>query len=197
MSYFHVILKEKEKAGEKMKIDRLISIIMLLLEQKKISAAKLAEMFEVTPRTIYRDVETINLAGIPIITYPGVHGGIGIMEEYKIEKKLFTISDITALLIGLGSIYSTMSSDEILHAMAKVKGLVSAEQFKEIELISNQIAVDHTPWFGTRNLILNFEEIKKAIIENQIITFKYLDRKGEKSHRKVEPYRMVLKESNW
>lgn len=180
-----------------MKIDRLISIIMLLLEQKKISAAKLAEMFEVTPRTIYRDVETINLAGIPIVTYPGVHGGIGIMEEYKIEKKLFTVSDITALLIGLGSIHSTMSSDEILHAMAKVKSLVSAEQFKEIELKANQIAVDHTPWFGNRNLILNFEEIKKAIIENQIITFKYLDRKGEKSRRKVEPYRLVLKESNW
>ncbi|WP_370745519.1 helix-turn-helix transcriptional regulator [Lucifera butyrica] len=58
---------------------------------KKISATKLAEMFEVTPRTIYRDIETINSAGIPIVTYPRVNGGIGIMEEYKIEKRLFTL----------------------------------------------------------------------------------------------------------
>ena len=58
---------------------------MVLLERKKISAAKLAEMFDVTPRTIYRDIETINLAGIPIITDPGVNGCIGIMEEYNID----------------------------------------------------------------------------------------------------------------
>jgi predicted DNA-binding transcriptional regulator YafY len=56
-------------------------------------------MFEVTHRTIYRDIEAINLAGIPIITYPGANGGIGIMEEYKINKKLFTTSDIATLLI--------------------------------------------------------------------------------------------------
>jgi predicted DNA-binding transcriptional regulator YafY len=99
-------------------------MIMLLLEREKISATKLADMFEVTPRTIYRDIETISSAGIPIVTYPGVNGGISIMEEYKIEKKLFTLSDITVLLMGLGSIHSTMSSDEILNTMAKVKGIL-------------------------------------------------------------------------
>jgi predicted DNA-binding transcriptional regulator YafY len=117
-----------------LKIDRLISIIMILLERKKISAVKLAEMFEVTPRTIYRDIETINLAGIPIITYPGINGGVGIMEEYKIDKKLFTTSDIATLLMGLGSISNAMSNDEIINTLAKVKGLVPAEQIRDIEL---------------------------------------------------------------
>jgi len=60
---------------------------MILIERKKISATKLAEMFEVTPRTIYRDVETISLAGIPIVAYPGANGGISILEGDKIEKK--------------------------------------------------------------------------------------------------------------
>jgi predicted DNA-binding transcriptional regulator YafY len=116
----------------KLKIDRLISIIMILLERKKISATKLAEMFEVSTRTIYRDMETINAAGIPILTFPGINGGIGIMEEYKIDKKLFTTSDITTLLMGLGSISSTLTNDEIINTLAKVKGLVPSEQIRDI-----------------------------------------------------------------
>lgn len=180
-----------------MKIDRLISIVMLLLERKQISATKLAEMFEVTPRTIYRDVETISQAGIPIVAQPGVHGGIRILEEYKIAKKLFTVSDITALLIGLGSIHSSLSGEEILHAMAKVKGLIPPEQIRNIELKSNQIAVDHTPWLGDKKLRVNLEEIKLALRENRFITFQYSDQSGQKSQRKIEPYRLVLKYSNW
>lgn len=180
-----------------MKIDRLISIIMILLENKKISATKLAEMFEVTPRTIYRDIEAINQAGIPIITYPGVNGGIGIMEEYKISKKLFTASDITTLLIGLGSISSTLSKEELVNTLAKVKGLVPAEKMREIELKSNQIAIDLTSWIGNKNLQPNLEEIKKALNESRLLSFKYSDRSGKRSNRKVEPYRLVLKDTNW
>lgn len=180
-----------------LKIDRLISIIMILLERKKVSATKLAEMFEVTPRTIYRDIETINSAGIPIITYPGINGGIGIMEEYKIDKKLFTASDIVALLMGLGSISGAMTNDEIINTLAKVKGLIPAEKFKEIELKSNQIIIDLAPWIGNKNLQPNLEKIKKALNDRKLISFKYSNRDSKKSNRKVEPYRLVLKESNW
>jgi predicted DNA-binding transcriptional regulator YafY len=180
-----------------MKIDRLISIIMVLLERKKVSAAKLAEMFEVTPRTIYRDVETINSAGIPITTYPGVNGGIGIIEEYKIDKKLFTTSDIATLLMGLGSISGAMTNEEITNTIAKIKGLVSEEQIRDIELKSNQITVDLTPWIGNKNMQLNLEKIKKALNEKRFLFFEYSNYAGKKSNRKIEPYRLVLKESNW
>lgn len=180
-----------------MKIDRLISIIMVLLEHKKISAAKLAEMFEVTSRTIYRDIKTINSAGIPIITYPGVNGGIGIMEQYKIEKKLFTLSDITALLLGLGSIPSSMSSEEVLNAMAKIKGLIPAEQIRDIELKSSQITIDHTSWLGNKKQNLDLDEIKTALNENRLISFEYSTQNDTKSKRKIEPYRLLLKNSNW
>lgn len=180
-----------------MKIDRLVSIIMILIENKKISATKLAEMFEVTPRTIYRDIEAINQAGIPIITYPGVNGGIGIVEEYKINKKLFTTSDITTLLIGLGSISSTLSKEELVNTLAKVKGLVPAEKMREIELKSNQIAIDLTSWIGNKKLQPNLEEIKRALNESRFLSFKYSDRSCKRSNRKVEPYRLVLKDTNW
>ncbi|MNI13326.1 HTH domain protein [compost metagenome] len=170
---------------------------MLLLERDKVSAARLAEMFEVTPRTIFRDIDSINQAGIPIITYPGARGGIGIMEQYKIEKRLFTISDITALLTGLGSIHSSMSGEEILNAMAKIKGLIPKERIREIELRSNQILIDHTPWLGNKRLKLNLQDIKTALDERRLLSFTYSDQQGCKSRRAVEPYRLVLKENNW
>ncbi|ROR28591.1 putative DNA-binding transcriptional regulator YafY [Mobilisporobacter senegalensis] len=180
-----------------MKIDRLISIIMVLLERKKISATKLAAMFEVTPRTIYRDIDTINQAGIPIVTYPGVNGGIGILEEFKIDKKLFTTSDITTLLIGLGSISSTLFDDKIVNTLAKVKGLIPDGQKQKIELKSNQISIDLTSWSGNKNLPPILEEIKHALDHNQLISFQYYDRDGNKTNRKIEPYRLILKEANW
>lgn len=180
-----------------MKIDRLVSIIMILLERKKISAPELAKMFEVNLRTIYRDIETISQAGIPIITYRGANGGIGIMEEYKIEKKLFTLSDITELLMGLKSIYSTISSQELLNTMAKLKGLVPKDEFQQVEKKTNQIKIDYTPWFDNERIQLSLKKIKVAINENRFIFFKYFDRLGQKSKRKIEPYRLVLKNSNW
>lgn len=180
-----------------MKINRLLSIIIILLQRKKISAPELAEMFEVSLRTIYRDIETISQSGIPIVTYRGINGGIAIMDEYKIENKLFTLSDITELLIGLNSIHSTLSSDELLNIIAKIKGMLPKGDIKEIEEKINRIKFDHTPWFDSERITSNLEKIKIAINENRLISFKYFDRLGQKSERIIEPYRLVLKNSNW
>ena len=81
-----------------MKIDRLVSIIMILLDKKRIGAQELADIFEVSPRTIYRDMEAINMAGIPVRSTPGAGGGFEIMQEYKIDKKFFSSDDLSALL---------------------------------------------------------------------------------------------------
>lgn len=180
-----------------MKTDRLIAIIMLLLQHKKISASKLAEMFEVSTRTIYRDIEAINLAGIPIVTYPGANGGVGIMEEFKINNKFFTTSEIEKMLLGLGSISQIISNNELKNTLAKVKSLTPASNLRDIELKSNQISIDITPWIGNKNFHPNFEKIKEALNENKYISFDYLNNKGEKSKRKIEPYRLLLKEGYW
>ncbi len=107
-----------------MKIDRLLSIIMVLIEQNKISASKLAEMFEVTPRTIYRDIETIQAAGVPIVTYTGTNGGIGILENYKIDKKFFTKEDMITIMTGLGSISSSVTNSGLNKVLTKLQSLI-------------------------------------------------------------------------
>lgn len=87
-----------------MKIDRLVSIIMILLNKERISAQELAVMFEVSPRTIYRDIDTINMAGIPVRATSGVGGGFEIMPEYKMDKTFFSSDDLSVLLMGLSSL---------------------------------------------------------------------------------------------
>ena len=176
-----------------MKIDRLISIIMVLLNCEKMSATKLAELFEVTPRTIYRDIETIEKAGIPIFTTTGAKGGIGILPEYKVDKSLFTFSDIQTLLMGLDSVSTTLSQKEITGTLEKVKSLLP----KKHTIKANQITVDLTTWMGNKGLLLSIEIIKRALIENRVLQFEYYNKMGKKSTRRVEPYQLILKETHW
>lgn len=180
-----------------MKIDRLISIIMVLLNNERVSAIKLAEMFEVSTRTIYRDIETISLSGIPITTYNGANGGISIMEEYKVDKNIFTTSDISTILMGLSSVSTTLSNKEIIGTLEKVKSLLPKEQSKDIELKSNQITIDLTTWMGNKSLQSNIEKVKSALNDNKHLQFEYYGVNRNKDKRCIEPYKLILKENNW
>lgn len=180
-----------------MKVDRLISIIMLLLEKKRIGAQDLADMFEVSPRTIYRDIDAITLAGIPVRSTSGVGGGFEIMQKYKIEKNVFSTADLSAILMGLSSLSNMIRGDELVNALAKVKSFIPAERANDIKLKSNQIHIDLSPWMGNRNLQPNLETIKTAIQEKRLLSFEYADRHGNMSARTAEPYQLVLKGSHW
>lgn len=180
-----------------MKIDRLVSIIMVLLDKNRIGAQALAQMFEVSQRTIYRDVETINMAGIPILSIPGVGGGFEIMEEYKLEKKVFSSSDLSAILMGLSSLSSMVRGEEVVQALAKVKSFIPADQAKEISLKANQIYIDLSPWLGNRNVQPYLELVKTALERNKLLAFDYVDRHGTRTTRTAEPYQLVLKNSHW
>lgn len=180
-----------------MKIDRLVSIIMILLDKQRIGAQELADMFEVSPRTIYRDIDAISMAGIPIRGTAGVGGGFEIMPEYKIDKKFFSTADLSALLMGLSSLSSMIRGDELAHALAKVRSFVPADRAKEIELKVNQICIDLSPWIGSRNIQPYLEILKAALQDSRVLSFEYIAHRGNKTARTVEPYQLVLKGSHW
>ena len=180
-----------------MKVDRLVSIIMILLDKERIGAQELADMFEVSPRTIYRDIDAINMAGIPVCSTSGVGGGFEIMQKYKIDKKVFSTTDLSALLMGLSSLSNIAQGDELVHALAKVKSFIPADRAKDIELKVNQIYIDLSPWIGNRNIQPYLEIIKSALQENKLLTFEYIAHRGNKTTRTVEPYQLVLKSSHW
>lgn len=180
-----------------MRVDRLVSIIMILLEKERVGAQELANIFEVSPRTIYRDIDAISMAGIPVCSIPGVGGGFEIMPEYKVDKKAFTTDELSALLMGLTSLSGMVQREDFAQALAKVKSLIPTEQARDIEIKANQICIDLNPWMGNGNIKRSLEIVKSALQENKLLSFTYIDGHGNRTERIVEPYQLVLKSSHW
>lgn len=180
-----------------MKLERLVSMILILLQKERVGARELAELFEVSARTIYRDIDAINLAGIPVRATPGVGGGFEIMPQYKLDKKVFSSSDLSAILTGLSGLSGMMQSEALTNALTKVKSVVPAEKANEIALQTSQIHIDLTPWLGSGKIQPNLDLIQSAMREHRLLSFLYTGRSGDKTARIVEPYQLVLKGNQW
>ena len=103
-----------------MKLDRMIGILSILLQKEKVTAPDLAAKFEVSRRTILRDIDALSMAGIPIVTEQGQNGGISIMQNYKIDKTLLSTSDMQAILAGLRSLDSVSGTRRYAQLMEKL-----------------------------------------------------------------------------
>lgn len=180
-----------------MKIERLITIIFILLNKNKISANELADILEVSVRTIYRDIQALSQAGIPTSTLPGVNGGIQMMEQYKIDKQFFTSSDITTLLIALNSLSTALLPFQINTIFEKIKTLIPKTQLREVEHQTNQINIDLTAWMKESETLPVLETIKNSLDHSKLLNFQYKNNHGQISQRTVEPYQLFLKENNW
>ena len=179
-----------------MKVDRLVSIIMILLDKERIGAQELADMFEVSPRTIYRDIDAINMAGIPVRGASGVGGGFEIMQKYKVDKRFFYVRSFRSLM-GLSSLSNMVRAMSWYTLLQKSRVLFLPTELKEIELKVNQICIDLSPWMGNSYIQPNLENIKAAMQENKRLSFEYIAHHGNKSARTVEPYQLILKSSHW
>ncbi len=180
-----------------MKFGRLVAIVMLLLQRKKINGKELAEMFEVSLRTIYRDIEAINAAGIPIVTTSGIGGGIGIVEQYKIEKGIFTADDISSMLMGIEIVQGALSGKKIASAHAKLKSFVTEELADDIAIKKNQMMFDLSSWLGNKdsNEVLN--TVKSEMEQKHTLSFSYIGHRGKEKLHGIEPHRLVFKDSEW
>lgn len=172
-----------------MKIDRLIGIIIILLQQDKITAPELAKRFEVSRRTINRDVEDICKAGIPLITIQGHGGGISIADGYKIDKSLFTNEELQTIFTGLKSVDSI---SEVSHLTKLIEKLSS----KTNKITDENVIIIDLASHYQNPLTQKIDIIKKAILNHHIISFKYYYEKGEKQ-RIIEPYKLIFKWSSW
>ena len=173
-----------------MKIDRLIGILSVLLQRNKVTSAELAEIFEVSRRTILRDIETINLSGIPIIAEQGQGGGISIMDGYKIDRTLLSSEDMHAILSGLKSLDSISGTNRYRQLMEKL----SADDCTTVN-VDNHIIIDLSSWDKSA-IADKIELIKQAMEKRKTITFRYFSPNGE-SERKIEPYHLIFQWSAW
>lgn len=180
-----------------MKADRLLSIITLLTEQDLISAKRLSEILEVSQRTIYRDIDTLSMAGIPIFTTTGVNGGIGILDSYKVDKQLFNVNDIATLLLGIKSINKVLPEQSLINTSVKIENLIDVTHRSKLESMNQQIVIDPSAWGGNKDILRSFKQIQTSLYEHKVITFTYTDRLGVDTQRAVEAHRLIFKSSRW
>lgn len=173
-----------------MKIDRLIGILSVLLQEEKVTAPELAERFEVSRRTINRDIDDLLYAGIPIRTSQGVGGGISIAEGYKVDRTILTSKDMQMILAGLRSLDSVSGSSYYGQLMEKIQAGSS-------ELITGRdsILIDLSSWYKD-TLAPKISTIQDAIENRHLLEFYYFAPSGE-SKRTIEPYYIVFKWTSW
>lgn len=168
---------------------RLFEIVYLLLEKKKVTAKELAERFEVSTRTIYRDIEVLSRANIPIYATKGKDGGIGLLEEFVLNKTVLSEEEQNQILFAL-------------QGMDKVTGQAGNDIVAKLSTIFQKEAddwlkIDFSNWGKEGSQKEWFAILKKAILQKKLVQFIYFNTDGQKTKRTVEPLQIWFKDKSW
>ncbi len=172
-----------------MQINRLFEIIYILINKRKITAKELAEHFEVSARTILRDIENLSEAGIPIYTSQGKGGGISILDNFVLNKTLISEEEQNEIIFALQSLTATENIDTE-NTLGKLRSL-----FEKSDI--NWIEVDFSRWGNSSGDKIKFDNLKKAIINKNAVSFEYSSSYGETRERKVCPLKLLFKSKSW
>lgn len=170
-----------------MQLNRLFEILYILLNKERITAKELAERLEVSTRTIYRDIDALCLAGIPIYTEKGKGGGICLLPDFIMSKSMLSDNEqqeILSSLQGLAQLNITQTDT----TLEKLSATFNKTATNWLEVDFSQWECDNTELFAT---------LKTAILERKIIEFDYLNSDGQSSHRQVEPMHLWFKSRDW
>lgn len=172
-----------------MQINRLFEIVYILLDKKTVTARELSEHFEVSKRTIYRDMEILSQAGIPIYTTKGKGGGISVLPEFVLNKSILSDAEQNEILAALQSVNALNGSpaDPVLEKLATF--------FKKDN--TNWIDVDFSHWGSDEKEREKFTLVKNGILGRTLLSFDYYSSYGEKSTRLIEPLKLLFKSQSW
>lgn len=172
-----------------MQIHRLFGIVYLLQNRNTMTAKQLAEKFEVSVRTILRDIETLSSAGIPIYTSQGKGGGISILEHFVLDKATLSDEEQDYILFALQSVVPPSRTDHV-PTLSKLRALFQKENIRWVE-------VDFSRWGNLSSDHERFDLLKQAIIQRQAVCFTYANGYGQIASRHVYPLKMVFKSKPW
>lgn len=172
-----------------MQINRLFEIVYILLEKKNTTARELSEHFEVSHRTIYRDIEVLCQAGIPIYTNRGKGGGLCLLNNFILNKSLLTKQEQEDILSALQGINATNYADST-PVLAKLSSMFQSKNPEWIE-------VDFSFWNNSEEDRMKFSLLKEAILNRKVITYDYYNSYGQETKRIVEPLKLVFKGQAW
>lgn len=174
-----------------MKVERLLKLLFYLLNNKRIKINDLSDYLGVSRRTIFRDLDTLTLAGFPIVTHQGHGGGVELMEGYKFNKSILSEADISNILVALNSLKNLGDNQKLEYLINKI-----VPQDHESSLYDSDIYIDLSSWFAkddSQELLL---DIRKAIKDNSFIQIDYHSASSY-SQRVIEPYKLIFKYDDW
>lgn len=182
-----------------MRADRLISMILTLHGKGRTTAAELAAQMEVSERTIYRDLEALSAAGIPVYTQPGQNGGIFLDEDYRVALTDLSIPEVRALFVssGGGPLNDLSIARPAEHTMLKLMAALPYRQRAEAQRMRQRFHIDPQNWFQVVELSPFLPLLQKAVWEDRVITVEYRPVDGERSSRTLEAYALVAKANLW
>lgn len=172
-----------------MHMNRLFAIIYILLDKKQVTAKELSAYFEVSVRTIYRDINTLSASGIPIYTNKGKGGGIRLLENFVLNKSLLSDQEQNEVLMSLQSLRA-LEVPDVDSVLNKLSALFNKQS-------TNWIDVDFSHWGSSGNERQKFTALKRAILNQTPVTFDYFSSYGEKTERTVEPLKILFKGQSW
>ena len=173
--------------GDDMKIERLFETVYILMQKGNVTAKQLGERLGVTTRTVYRDLDILSTAGIPVYTSQGKGGGIRLLDSFVLDKSLLTEEEQKEMLAALQSLKATQAADT--DGVLKKLGTLFDQKN------ANWVEIDFSNWgiFDREK----FLTLKKAILQKKVIAFDYFGRRGEKTARRAEPLQVWFKDRAW
>ena len=172
-----------------MQISRLFEIVHLLMNKKRVTANELANHFEVSRRTILRDIDTLTTAGIPIYTTQGKGGGIFIHDNFMLNKALVSEDEQKQILFSLESMSATEFIDTA-QVLTRLRSFFASSSKEWVE-------VDFSRWGHSEKDNVKFEMLKHAIVNELAVSFDYLSPYGESKGREVYPLKLSFKSKAW
>lgn len=178
------------------RIDRLMSILWTLQYKKFVTAEQLSDKYNLSIRTVYRDIKALNEIGIPVVLEP--NRGYSIMQGYFLPPLLFTVEEANAILL-LQSLAQKFTDSSISKntdsAVEKIKLVLKSTDFEKTESFSNKVAV-YTPENETKeNNYLN--DIQKAIVNKTLLKITYTDTNNNNTSREIEPIGIIFYTNQW
>ena len=187
MSYLYDNMRSKGVSGY-MKESRLVRIIYHLMENGKSTAPELAEKLEVSVRTVYRDIDIISSAGVPIYVTTGRNGGIQIADSFVLDRLLLSDKEKEDIITALRSV--SIVDDHNRDTLSKLSAIFNTKS-------ENWLEVDFSRWGNKSQDNTMFQKIKEAIISHKMLCIVYANTRGEVIERVICPLKMVYKAKSW
>ncbi|MCD8308328.1 MAG: YafY family transcriptional regulator [Clostridia bacterium] len=178
-----------------MKYQIMIKILMLLLSKRKVCAREIASRYEISVRSVYRYIEELIVAGIPIDVTRGRYGGISIADTFRLPSGYFTRDEYSAAVNALKAMASQVNDENIITALEKLETQSKTEN-KELT-VSGGIIVDGGTWGDTKKFSDKMAVCEKAVNEGLCIDIDYISREGEHSRRVIDPHVLIFKQNVW